>query len=82
MVGWTAERLNRINFKAKVIQLFGLCLCRSLTRVEQVTTLFICSLLLQGIVAVVARFSGEEIHNLLFTKALFVNFKVYDLDLT
>ena len=82
VVGLTAERLHRINFKAKVNELFGHCLYRSLSHVEQVTNLFICSPLLQGIVAIVARWSGEETHNLLFTNALFLIFKVYDIHLT
>ena len=68
MVGLT-ERLNPINVKAKVMQLFGLCLCLSFSHVRQITNLLICSPLLQGIAAVVARWSGQGTDNLQFTNA-------------
>ena len=58
MVGLAAERLNPINVKAKVMKLFGLCLCPSFSHVGQITSLLISSPLLQGIAAVVARWSG------------------------
>ena len=43
MVALTAQRLNPIDVKAKVVQPFGLCLCRSFSHVGQITSLLICS---------------------------------------
>ena len=43
MVGLTAEGINQINVEAKAMQLSGLSQCRSLSHVEQVTNLLICT---------------------------------------
>ena len=67
MVGLTAQRLNPINNKAKGLQLLGLCLWRSFSHVGQITSLLIWSPLLQGIAAVVARWSGKGTDNLQLT---------------
>ena len=66
------------------MKLSGICMCRSLPHVGQITNMLICSPLLQGNAAVVARWSGDGTDNLLlvFTNASFVIFKVYDLYLT
>ena len=60
-VGLTDEGLSTINVEEKVMRLYGLCLCRSLSHVGQITSLLIRSSLLKGIDAVIARWSGLEI---------------------
>ena len=64
------------------MKLSGLCLCRTLSHVGQITNLLIYSPLLHGNAAVVARWSGDGTDNLLFTNGSLVTFKVYDLHLT
>ena len=56
MVGLTAEGHCPINIDAKVMQLFVLCL--KFSHVGEITSLLICSPMLKGIAAVVARWSG------------------------